>query len=85
MTLTLSTKGQLVLPAAARAKLGLVPGSRLTCRVEADHIVLTPPKPAAGRYRYHRSKLTGSIVCTPPPEVPRFTNEQIREFIANFP
>ncbi len=84
MTLTLSTKGQLVLPAAARAKLGLVPGSRLDLRVEADHLVLTPPKPK-GRPRFRRSKLTGSLVLCARPGEPPLTSARVRALLADFP
>ncbi len=42
MTTTLSTKGQFVLPAAARRKLKLVPGERLTVELRDDGVFLRP-------------------------------------------
>ncbi len=41
MTTTLSSKGQVVLPQAARRRLGLKPGVKLDCRVDGNEIVLT--------------------------------------------
>ena len=45
MTTTLSTKGQVVLPKRARARLQLQPGAKLLCKVQGDSIVLTPEQP----------------------------------------
>ena len=38
----ISTKGQIVLPAAVRKALGLKPGMRVNVRVEGKHARLTP-------------------------------------------
>lgn len=40
--LTLSSKGQLVIPARLRTLLGLRPGDRLALRLEPDGLRLTP-------------------------------------------
>lgn len=40
--ITLSSKGQLVIPAQWRKLLGLQPGDRLVMRLEADGLTLTP-------------------------------------------
>jgi len=40
--LTISTKGQLVIPAEVRAKLGIEPGSRVAVTVEDERIILQP-------------------------------------------
>jgi antitoxin PrlF len=40
--LTLSSKGQLVIPARVRKLLGLQPGDRLALSIEADGLRLTP-------------------------------------------
>lgn len=42
MTTTLSSKGQLVLPAAARRKLKLSPGEKLSVEVREDGVLLRP-------------------------------------------
>jgi len=39
---TVSTKGQLVIPAEIRVSLGITPGTRLTIRQEGSRIVLEP-------------------------------------------
>lgn len=45
--LTLSSKGQLVIPARLRLLLGLQPGDRLELTLEADGLMLRPHPPAA--------------------------------------
>jgi len=40
--LTVSTKGQLVIPADVRAELGIEPGSRIALTVENARIILQP-------------------------------------------
>lgn len=84
MTLTLSTKGQVVLPAATRHQLGLKPGARLTCRVRDGEIVLTPPPPAA-QTRLVRDKLTGILVLASPPGTPPLTSDHVHALLADFP
>ena len=39
---TVSTKGQLVIPAEMRASLGLKPGTRVVLRLEGSQIILEP-------------------------------------------
>ena len=39
---TVSTKGQLVIPAEMRASLGLKPGTRVALRLEGSRIILEP-------------------------------------------
>lgn len=46
-TVTLSTKGQLVLPKPVRDALRLKPGQRLTVAVENSRVVIEPIEPAA--------------------------------------
>jgi len=40
--LTISTKGQLVIPAEIRSELGIQPGSRIALTVENTRIILQP-------------------------------------------
>ena len=85
MMTTISTKGQVVLPQLARRKLGLEPGTRLRCRVCDGTIVLPPePRPALGKARIARSKVTGLPVIIPPPGVPVLTVDAVREALADF-
>jgi len=39
---TVSTKGQLVIPAAIRQELGIEPGTRVTVRVDGGKMILDP-------------------------------------------
>ena len=39
---TVSTKGQVVIPAEMRASLGLKPGTRIAVRLEGSRIILEP-------------------------------------------
>lgn len=39
---TVSTKGQLVIPAAMRESLGIKPGTRVSVRIEGSRLVLQP-------------------------------------------
>ena len=84
MTLTLSSKGRVALPAAARHKLGLKPGARLACRVRGGEIVLTPPV-RTGKARLVRDKLTGILVLASPAGTPSLTGERVRALLGDFP
>jgi AbrB family looped-hinge helix DNA binding protein len=44
---TVSTKGQMVIPAAIREELGIEPGTRVAIRVEGGRIVVDPQSLAA--------------------------------------
>lgn len=58
-TLTLSTKGQLVIPAKVRAELGIGPGTRIALTVENERMVLVPVN------RRLVSKLRGRFAGSP--------------------
>ena len=85
MTTTLSSKGQLVLPAAVRRRLGLKSGAKLACRVTGNQILLTPAEVKHGRPSFVRSKLTGLVVTQGPQGAPTVTSEQVRALLADFP
>jgi AbrB family looped-hinge helix DNA binding protein len=85
MTTTLSSKGQLVLPAAARRRLGLKSGARFACRVEGNQIVLTITEEKRGQSRFVRSKLTGLVITQGPEGAPMVTSEQVHALLADFP
>jgi AbrB family looped-hinge helix DNA binding protein len=44
---TLSSKGQMVIPAVIRDQLGLEPGTRIAMRVEGERVILEPETLAA--------------------------------------
>lgn len=59
MLKTLSSKGQLVLPAAYRRKMGLSSGSEIRIREEGDRLILEPARP-------NKAKFVQSAGCTRP-------------------
>lgn len=85
MTTTLSSKGQVVLPAAARRRLGLKTGARFDCRVQGSQIVLTPAETKRARSRFIKSKRTGLVVTRGAANAPVVTSEQVRALLADFP
>jgi AbrB family looped-hinge helix DNA binding protein len=85
METTLSTKGQVVLPRAARQKLRLSPGTKLRCRVTDRAIILTPEAPLQSPPRLKRDAATGLMVTHAPGTRPQVTNAQVRAALADFP
>jgi AbrB family looped-hinge helix DNA binding protein len=85
MTATLSSKGQVVLPAAARRRLGLKAGTRFDCRIQGSQIVLTPAETRRAPSRFIKSKLTGLVVTQGAPNAPKVTSDQVRALLADFP
>jgi AbrB family looped-hinge helix DNA binding protein len=85
MTTTLSSKGQIVLPASARKRLGLKPGAKFACSVRGTQIVLTPTEEKRARSHFVKSKLTGMVVTQGPKGAPMVTSEQVRAILADFP
>ncbi|MBN9692351.1 MAG: AbrB/MazE/SpoVT family DNA-binding domain-containing protein [Verrucomicrobia bacterium] len=84
MRTKLSTKGQIVLPKQARARLQLRPGTTLVCKVEGDSIVLTPEHPAAERPKLVRDAKTGLMVTQSPAHV-SVSSDDVRSALADFP
>ena len=66
-TLTVSSKGQVVLPAQMRRRLGLQAGAKLEATLEGDGLRLTVRRGVAAR---DVSSLAG-MVTAPPREEPR--------------
>jgi AbrB family looped-hinge helix DNA binding protein len=68
MRITVSSKGQVVLPAEVRRRLRLVQGERLSVEVRGDSVILRPlPEPR--RYqaaRHPRSGLPVMVALKPP-------------------
>ena len=84
MTTTLSSRGQIVLPKQTRARLHLRPGTKFSCKIEGDSIVLTPENRVVGKNKSVKDKSTGLIVTKTPPEV-KVTLDQVRAAMADFP
>lgn len=85
MTTTLSSKGQVVLPQAARRKLGVRPGARFACDVRDGGIFLKPERRKPGKVRIGRSKLSGLPALIAPAGAPQLTSANVRAMLADFP
>ena len=85
MITTLSSKGQVVLPRVARAKLHLVSGTKFECTIQGDSIVLTPQNVRKSSPQLIEDKKTGLIVTQSPSEIGLVTNEMIRNLLLDFP
>ena len=85
MITTLSSKGQIVLPAAARRRLGLSAGAKLACQVQGNQIVLTPERVKKARSRLAKNPTSGLVVTVAPIGTAPVTSEQVRVLLADFP
>ena len=81
---TLSSKGQVVLPKPVRTRLQLRPGSKFSCRVDGDSIILTPESRGRERPRLIVDPATGLKITESPPEV-KVSSEDVRTALADFP
>jgi AbrB family looped-hinge helix DNA binding protein len=84
MVVTLSSKGQVVLPKHARTRLQLRPGTRFVCRVEGDSIILTIEPRSRERPQLILDAATGLRITKSPPEV-KVSSEDVRAAMAEFP
>ena len=85
MITTLSSKGQVVLPRVARAKLHLVSGTKFECTIQGDSIVLTPQNVRKSFPKLVEDELTGLVVTESPSEIGVVTNEVVRNLLLDFP
>ncbi|MDP3072738.1 MAG: AbrB/MazE/SpoVT family DNA-binding domain-containing protein [Opitutaceae bacterium] len=85
MTTTLSTHGQVVLPPAARRKLGLQPGARFVCAVRDGGIFLKPKPGKSVKFRIGRSKHSRLPALVAPAGTPPLTSEAVRTMLADSP
>ena len=69
-----SSKGQVTLPAAMRAKLGIVPGSHIRFEVRGQELVIKPELPMSA----YRGMLKGYKLNPAELEIPK---EPDREFL----
>jgi AbrB family looped-hinge helix DNA binding protein len=80
-------KGQVVLPASIRRKLGVKTGDEFSADIKDGNIVLSP-KPKTKKFRKARiitSSVTGLPVIEIDKNAPMLTNEMVREMLADFP
>lgn len=85
MRTTLSSKGQVVLPASVRRKLGLLPGASLEIALESERIVLEPIRPRPARPVFGIERRTGLPVLKAGPRTPPLSSGQVKELLADFP
>jgi AbrB family looped-hinge helix DNA binding protein len=85
MQTRVSTKGQIVLPAPLRHRLGIRAGDTLDVAVENDRIVLTAPKRKRFKARIIADPITGFPVLYAGPDAPVLTSEMVRELLVDFP
>jgi AbrB family looped-hinge helix DNA binding protein len=85
MQTRVSTKGQIVLPAPLRRRLGIRAGDSLNISVEKDRIVLRIPERKHFTARITEDPITGFPVLYAGPDAPVLTSEMVRELLADFP
>ncbi len=85
MHTTVSSKGQVVLPAATRTELRIEAGDQLAVRIENGELVLTPPKRRRFKTWIETSPITGLPVIVSEPEAPTMTGEWVRKQLEDFP
>ena len=85
MTTTLSGKGQLMVPAPYRKRLGLREGTRFHCQLKNGSLVFTPNGRRVTGNRIIIDKATGLAITHGPPDAPKVTSEQIYALLEDFP
>jgi AbrB family looped-hinge helix DNA binding protein len=84
MMVTLSSKGQVVLPKEARTRLQLRPGTKFACRIDGDSIILTLEPRSRERPSLILDRATGLRITKSPPQV-KVSSEDVRAAWADFP
>lgn len=85
MQTRVSTKGQIVLPAPLRRRLGIRPGDALDIAVEQNRIVLSQAAKPKYEARIIEDPITGFPVIDVGPDAPILTSEMVRELLVDFP
>jgi AbrB family looped-hinge helix DNA binding protein len=85
MRTTVSTKGQVVLPAPIRRRLRLLAGDSLDADIQAGSIVLTPRKQRRRHARITTDPATGLPVLNAGVDAPPLSSKQVAEILFNFP
>jgi AbrB family looped-hinge helix DNA binding protein len=81
---TLSSKGQVVLPKQTRTRLQLRPGTKFDCKVEGDSIILTLETRSRERPKLILDPVLGLKITKSPPEV-KVSSDDVRAALADFP
>jgi AbrB family looped-hinge helix DNA binding protein len=85
MQTRVSTKGQVVLPAPLRRRLGIRTGDPLDASVEAGSIVLRPHRKPRHQPRIIQDPVLGTPVLSFGPDAPVLTSREVKEILADFP
>ena len=85
MKTRLSSKGQIVLPAAVRHKLGLETGASLEVATEDNRIILSRAETPPAKAVLKTSVVTGLPVLSLGRQAPVLTSHQVRELLSDFP
>ena len=86
MTVTISTKGEIVLPQAIRKRAGLDAGDKLEIFLEDGKVQLKKAgKPERHRLKIKINKSSGMPYFDAPKNAPPITLAWIKEQMANFP
>lgn len=85
MQTRVSSKGQIVLPAPLRRKLGIQPGDPLDIAIERDRIVLKLSNGPKHEPRVVEDPITGLPMLSLGPDAPPLTSEMVRELLTDFP
>lgn len=78
-------KGQVVIPASLRRRLGIKSGDKLRAEVKNGDIVLSPSRQPKFKTQIITDPITGFPVLTSGPNAPVLTNEMVAEILADFP
>ncbi len=85
MTTMMSTKGQLVMPAAARKALGLKPGDRLRVTLEGRSVRLEPTRAAHAPLKIKFNPRTRLPYAALPKDSRSVTLADVKRILADFP
>ena len=85
MTTTVSSKGQVVIPRLARARLHLVAGSKLECEITGDAILLRPLSPRRKQRVRVVDEISGLRVTRRSGTAPAVTSDMVKAIMAEFP
>lgn len=85
MQTKVSTKGQVVLPAPLRRRLGIRAGDPLDVNIEAGRIVLTPYKKRPHKARIIADPVTGLSVLSAGDNAPALSSDEVKEILSHFP
>ena len=78
-------KGQVVIPASLRRRLGIKSGDKLNADVRNGDIILSPQRQPKFKTEIITDPITGFPVLHSGPDAPILTNEMVKEMLADFP